>query len=84
MIANIDKTNSLTKCIVYFNDGNVHTFYSLDKKHKNSKQDKALGMRRLDKMLTGTFKAKFETAIIYDNELNGAELAKYKRGVRVN
>lgn len=83
MIANIDKTSALTKCIVYFYDGNAKTFYSLDKKHKNAKPDKALGMRRLDKMLTGTFKGKWETAIIYENQPNGAELVKYKRGVRV-
>ncbi len=84
MIGNIDKTRALTKCIVYFNDGNARTFHSLDLKHKNSEANKALGMRRLDKMLRETFKGKWETAIIYDNQPNGTELAKYKRGVRVS
>ncbi len=83
MIANIDNKNALTKCIVYFYDGNCRTFYSLDLKHKNGQRNKALGMRRLDKMLRETFKGQWETAIIYDNKPNGTELAKYKRGIRI-
>ncbi len=75
--------NSSTKCIVWFYDGNIRTFYSFDKKHKNSKPDKALGIRRLTNMINKSFKGKYETAIIYDNRPDGAELAKYKHGVRV-
>ena len=70
---------ALTKCIVWFYDKNCVTFYSRDGKKKNM----ALGIRRLEKMLLETFKGKWETAIIYENQINGKEIAKYKRGVRV-
>ncbi len=75
---------ALTKCIVYFHDGNTCTFYSLDKTHKRSKPNQALGIRRLEKMLLqGSLKGAWETAIIYENAPNGREFAKYKNGVRV-
>lgn len=70
---------AMTKCIVWFYDKNCVTFYSRDGKKKNM----ALGIRRLEKMLMETFKGKWETAIIYENQEGGEELAKYKRGVRV-
>ena len=75
--------NSLTKCIVWFYDGNTRTFYSFDKSHQKAKPNKALGIRRLTKMIKQSFKGRYETAIIYDNRLNGVELAKYKHGVRL-
>ena len=74
---------ALTKCIVWFYDGNSRTFYSRDRTHKNTKPNQALGIRRLEKMLMETFKGAWETAIIYENQESGRELAKYKRGVRV-
>ncbi|GAA5036568.1 hypothetical protein GCM10011506_30180 [Marivirga lumbricoides] len=74
---------ALTKCIVWFYDGNSRTFYSRDKSHKSAKPNMALGIRRLEKMLLETFKGKWETAIIYVNKNNGEEIAKYKKGVRV-
>ncbi len=74
-------TMAMSKCIVYFNDGNSRTFYSFDSKHKNSKPDQGLGIRRLNKMLySGALKGKWKTAIIYDNTPNGKEIAKYKSG----
>ncbi|WP_108866882.1 hypothetical protein [Aquimarina aquimarini] len=77
-------SNSLTKCIVYFHDGNTCTFYSFDKIHKRSKPNKALGVRRLDKMLLrGRLKGTWETAIIYENHQKGKEIAKYKNGIRL-
>jgi hypothetical protein len=74
---------ALTKCIVWFDDGNSRTFYSYDKTHQRAKPNEALGIRRLEKMLMETFKGRWETAIIYENKTNGAEVARYKRGVRV-
>ena len=74
---------SLTKCVIWFYDGNVRTFYSFDKSHQKSKPNKALGIRRLTKMINQNFKGKYETAIIYDNLPKGTEIAKYKHGVRV-
>jgi hypothetical protein len=74
---------ALTKCIVWFYDGNSRTFYSFDKTHKKAKPNEALGIRRLEKMLMETFKGRWETAIIYENKTNGTEVARYKRGVRV-
>ncbi len=75
--------SSLTKCIVWFHDGNIRTFYSFDKSHQKAKPNKALGIRRLTKMINQSYKGKYETAIIYDNRPNGMELAKYKHGIRV-
>jgi len=74
---------SLTKCIIWFYDGNARTFYSFDKSHTKAKPNKALGIRRLTKMINQHFKGKYETAIIYENLGNGVEIAKYKHGVRV-
>ncbi|WP_456459231.1 hypothetical protein [Reichenbachiella sp.] len=74
---------AMTKCIVWFYDGNSRTFYSRDRSHKKAKPNMALGIQRLEKMLLETFSGKWETAIIYENQENGRELAKYKRGVRV-
>ena len=83
MISEIGKRDALSKCIVWFYDGNVRTFYSLDKNHRRAKQNQALGIQRLEKMLLETFKGKWETAIIYENKYNGAEIAKFKRGHRI-
>ena len=76
-------TIALSKCIVYFTDGNSRTFYSFDKKHKKSKPNQALGIRRLEKMLLQHFKGRWETAIIYENKTNGRELVKFKGGTKV-
>lgn len=75
--------DAMTKCIVWFYDGNSRTFYSRDRSHKKSIPNMALGIRRLEKMLLETFRGKWETAIIYENQENGRELAKYKKGIRV-
>jgi hypothetical protein len=83
MISEIGKREALSKCIVWFYDGNVRTFYSLDKNHRRATQNQALGIQRLEKMLLETFKGRWETAIIYENKDNGAELAKFKRGHRI-
>ncbi len=84
MIASNLPNISLTKCIVYFKDGNSRTFYSFDKSHRNSKPNKALGIRRFEKMLLqGKLKGTWETAIIYENFPKGKEIAKYRGGVRM-
>lgn len=75
--------NALTKCIVWFYDGNIRTFYSFDKTHKRSTPEITVGLRRFDKMLMQHFKGRWETAIIYENKYKGTEIAKYKNGVRV-
>ena len=77
------KREALSKCLVWFYDGNCCTFYSFDRVHKRAKPNQALGIRRLEKMLMEHFKGKWETAIIYENKANGKELARFKRGVRV-
>ncbi len=84
MLTNLPQI-ALTKCVVYFYDGSSRTFYSLDRSHRNSKPNIALGMRRLKKMLLqGKLKGTWETAIIYENRFKGAELVKFKNGVRVS
>ena len=83
MLSERMQREALSKCIVWFYDGNARTFYSLDKTHERAKPNQALGIRRLEKMLMETFKGQWETAIIYENNPNGNELARFKRGVRV-
>ncbi len=83
MLSEKMQREALTKCIVWFYDGNVRTFYSLDKTHKRAKPNQALGIRRLEKMLMETFKGQWETAIIYENKSHGNEVARFKRGARI-
>lgn len=84
MLSESERKEALSKCIVWFYDSNIRTFYSRDKTHKNAQPNQALGIRRLEKMLMGTFKGQWETAIIYDNKAIGNEIAKFKRGARVS
>ena len=83
MLSEKGRREALSKCIVWFHDGNCRTFYSLDKTHKKAQPNQALGIRRLEKMLLETFSGKWKTAIIYRNQPNGEELAKFKNGGRV-
>jgi hypothetical protein len=75
--------DSLSKCIIYFKDGNKRTFKSRDKSHNNAKhQNEDLGIRRLQRMIEVTFKGQYDTAIIY-SLTSGEELIKYKDGVKI-
>lgn len=75
--------DSLSKCVIYFKDGNARTFLSRDWTHKDAKQlNENLGIRRLERMLTVTFKGTYDTAIIY-SRTTGNEIAKYKDGVKL-
>lgn len=63
--------NSAYKVLVYFKnkpDGQGRLFYSRDHigNKKNASPEK--GLSRLQKMILGTFKGKYNTAIIYDNK----------------
>ena len=84
MLSEKGRREALSKCIVWFHDGNCRTFYSLDKTHKKAEPNQALGIRRLEKMLMETFKGQWKTAIIYRNQTNGEELAKFIRGKRIS
>lgn len=83
MLSEQMRREALSRCIVWFYDGNVRTFYSLDKTHEKAQPNHSLGIRRLERMLMQTFKGQWETAIIYENKQDGPEIARYKRGVRV-
>lgn len=67
---------ALTKCVVYFNDGNARKFYSRDKAHKNAPAVRELGLEKLKKMLQG-FRGKFHCAIFYDC-VTDKEIARYE------
>ena len=82
MMSEHDRQQALTKCIVWFYDGNIRTFYSRDKPYKKAQASQTLGIRRLEKMLYETFKGQWETAIIYQNKPKGRKIARYKQGVR--
>lgn len=69
------KRDSLTKLLLYFKDGNVRTFYSLDWRHSLSAgKDRGLGLARLRK-LCERYREKIRKAVFYDNQ-TGAELEK--------
>ncbi|WP_459213218.1 hypothetical protein [Aquimarina rhabdastrellae] len=58
--------DSFSKLIVWFKDGNVRTFYSLDWKHpKAKKRSKSLGINRL-KRLVSSYGKNAGVAQIYD------------------
>lgn len=74
--------DSFSKLIVWFKDGNIRTFYSIDWKHRYSKQrDRNIGMHRLHKMVTG-WGNKAEGAEIYD-KATGKLIAKFYEGTEV-
>lgn len=83
MLSERERKEALTKCIVWFYDNNVCTFYSRDRSHKKAQPNMALGIRRLERMLMQTFKDQWKTAIIYENKPKGKEIAKFMRGVRI-
>ena len=59
------KRDSLSKLLLYFKDGNVRTFYSLDWRHSFSKErDRELGLERLKK-LAERHRKQIRRAIIY-------------------
>lgn len=71
------------KCIIWFLDGNIRTFYSYDKTHNAAKPSETLGIKRLNKMITGKFAGTYKTAIIYKNAYKGDIIAKYVNGLRL-
>ena len=69
------KKDSFSKLLLYFRDGNVRTFWSLDWQHRFSKdRDRRIGLQRLRKIIEQN-KAQIKTAIIYDAQ-SGAELER--------
>ena len=74
--------DSFSKLIVWFKDGNVRTFYSIDWKHRYSKQrDQNIGLARLRKKLS-EWGSKADTAEIYD-KTSGSRIAKFFEGTEV-
>lgn len=70
---------ALTKCIVYFLDGNSRTWHSRDYRGSNPKADRELGLTRLKNWCIKN-SSSIETATIYDN-VTGEELYKFRKGV---
>ena len=71
--------DSMSKMIIWFQDGNIRTMYSLDWKHKHSKtRDKALGLERFRK-LNKTYGTLAKTAEIYD-KATGQRIAQFHEG----
>lgn len=71
------------KCIIWFLDGNIRTFYSYDKTRTTATPNETIGIRRLEKMITGKFKGTYNTAIIYKNVYKGDIIVKYVNDVRL-
>ena len=77
------KTDSLSKAVVHFKDGNTITFYSYDWKHRYSKRkDQQLGLNRLDKMVQ-SFGTSAGLTTIYDMTTH-EKLARYYEGEPVD
>lgn len=76
------KEHSLYKMIVWFADGNIRTFYSLDWKNKYSQtRDATLGLRRLTS-LAQTYGSRAKTIMLYQKRSNRL-VAKFIDGVEV-
>jgi hypothetical protein len=74
--------DSFSKLIVWFKDGNVRTFYSIDWKHRHSKQrDQNIGIARLRKKLS-EWGNKADGAEIYD-KASGNSIAKFYEGKEI-
>jgi len=74
--------DSFSKLVVWFKDGNVRTFYSIDWKHKYSKQrDPHIGLARLRKKLS-EWGSKAGVAEIYD-KASGNRIAKFYEGIEI-
>ncbi len=73
--------DSSMKMIVWFKDGNVRTMYSIDWKHKFSKQkDPTLGLERFRKLVK-KYGILAGTIAVYD-KATGELLEKYYQGER--
>ena len=74
--------DSFTKLIVWFKDGNIRTFYSMDWKHKHSKfRDRTIGITRLKKLVC-RWGNKASTAELYDTT-TGQQIARFFEGVEI-
>ncbi len=74
-------TDSYSKCIVYFADGNAGTYYSRDWKGKDDQtRDIELGLNRLRRMIR-KFGVNAVTAIIYNNTTK-ERIEQYSKGIR--
>lgn len=74
--------DSFSKLVVWFKDGNIRTFYSIDWKSRYDKnRDRNIGLQRFRKMLD-TWGAKSETSEIYDKS-SGKLLEKYFEGKKI-
>lgn len=72
--------DSYSKMIVWFKDGNVRTFYSLDWKHKVSKtRDKTIGIERFHKLIK-KYGALAGTIDIYEKE-TGQLISRFYEGI---
>lgn len=75
--------DSYSKCCVWFVDGNIRTFYSMDWSYTSARyRDRELGMQRLRKAIQ-RWGAKATCAIIYDL-INDKELERYEYGTKTN
>ena len=64
------KADSLSKLVIYFNDGNRRTFYSRDWRHSSSPdRDSLLGLNRLI-TLAGRYRHSTKAAAIYNLHTN--------------
>lgn len=69
-------TDSATRLVVWFQDGNIRSFYSLDWRSPHSRQkNPRLGIRRLH-TLALRYLPHMKCAILYD-QATGAEICRY-------
>lgn len=74
--------HSFSKLIVWFKDGNIRTFYSIDWKNKKSLyRDQEVGLDRL-RNLVRRYGARAKSCEIYDLD-SGRIIAKFLEGTEV-
>ncbi len=69
------------KCILWFYDGNVRTFYAPAPSKRGEEKERERAFRHMIKLITITFKGTWRSAVIYEN--GGKELAAYYQGKRI-
>ena len=73
------QTDSLSKLIVWFKDGNIRTLYSIDWRNRHGLRDREIGLRRLRKKIF-EYGIKAKISIIYDVQTRDL-LERYVDGV---
>ena len=75
--------DSYSKMIVWFSDGNIRTMFSIDWRHRYSRQrDRQIGIQRYQKKIA-EYGSRARSIEVYD-KFSGKLIYKYHEGIEVN